>query len=102
MKYSCLEDRVLVKEIKKTELEVTDGGIIDPNLVKKPVAEGLVISVGEGCYARDTGVFMPTRLAKGDKVLYGSSQGLPITIDNGEGKEEVLIMREGDILIVIE
>jgi co-chaperonin GroES (HSP10) len=102
-KYSCLEDRVLIRPIKPKELEVTAGGIVDPNVKPKPVLKGEVISAGQGFTARDTGVFVPTLLSKGDIVLYGSGAGLTIDIDkeDGSGKEEVLIMREGDCFLVI-
>lgn len=101
MQYQPLEDRVVIRPIKEKEQEKTESGII-LDMVKKEVREGEVISIGSGRYANETGVFMPTVLHKGDMVVFGSSTGLPITIDAGEGKEEALIMREGDILILIK
>ncbi len=99
--YECLEDRCLVRPIKKTELETTDSGIVIPDTVKKDVREGIVIACGPGRYAGETGLQIPTILGKGDHVLYGASQGLPIEIMTESGKEEVLIMRESDCLLVI-
>lgn len=99
--YQPLEDRVIVKEIKKTDPETTAGGIIT-DMVKKPTKEGEVVSVGVGRYATETGAFMPTVLHKGDIVLYGAEHGMPIDIPNTEGgKDQCVLMREGDILIFI-
>jgi co-chaperonin GroES (HSP10) len=101
-KYSPLEDRILIKPIKKTEPETTAGGIIT-DTIKKEVAEGLVVSAGQGFTARDTGVFVPTWVKKGDMVLYGVHAGMPIDIPNEEGgKDACLLMREGDILMLIK
>lgn len=100
-KFQPLEDRILVKKKISTELETTEAGIIIPDIAKKEVFEGTVVSVGQGKYAQDTGVFMPTFLSKGDVVLFGASQGLPISVDGENGKEEVLILRESDVLLVI-
>lgn len=99
--FSPLEDRILVKPIKKTELEVTDGGIIIPDSSKKEVAEGYVVAAGPGYTARDTGVFVATVLGKGDLVLYGINQGMEIDIDGENGKESVRILREGDVILLI-
>lgn len=101
LNYEPLEDRVLIRTIKKSEPEVTDGGIIDPNVKQKPVLKGEVISVGPGYTARDTGVFVTTLLAKGDIVLYGATAGMPIDIQTDSGKEEVVLMRESDCLLLI-
>lgn len=103
MKYSPLEDRLLIRPIKQTELQKTEGGIIDPNVKLKPVSKGEVVSVGQGYTARDTGVFVPTVLAKGDLILYGTGAGMEIEIDkeDGTGKETVIIMREGDCFLLI-
>ncbi len=99
--YQCLEDRVLIRPIKKTEPEKTTSGIIT-DMAKKEVLEGEVINVGGGRYAGDSGVFIPTILHSGDIVLYGANQGLHISIENGNGKEDVVVMREGDILLLIK
>lgn len=99
--FSPLEDRCLIRPIKSVTEEKTDSGIVIPETVKKDVLEGEVVAIGQGKYAPENGVFIPTVLAKGDFVLFGASQGLPIMIDSETGKEEVLIMREGDILMLI-
>lgn len=97
-KLTPLEDRILVKPIKKSDIEKTDGGIFIPDVVKKDVSEGEVISVGNGRYAIETGVFIPNYLYPGDKVLFGSQQGMPVDV----GGEELRIMRESDVLLLIE
>ena len=99
--YECLEDRVLIRPIKKTDLIKTDGGIIDPNVRKKAVSEGIVVSVGEGRRANDTGELMATVLHEGDVILYPTNQENYITIETENGKEEVLLMRESDVILVI-
>jgi len=100
-KYQVLEDRLLVRPIKETEIKLTDGGIYDPNVRKKPVAEGIVISIGEGRRANDNGDLMATVLHEGDKILYPTNQETFITIETENGKEEVLLMRESDVIMVI-
>ena len=101
MNYSPLEDRVLIREIKKTEPEKTASGIII-DMAKKEVLEGEVINVGQGRYASETGTFIPTCLNKGDLVLYGKNNGMPITIENGNGKEDVVLMRESEVLLLVK
>lgn len=100
--YQCLEDRVLIKPIVKKEVEKTDGGIL-LGMVKKETAEGLVINVGVGKYAPETGVFIPTVLGEGDIILYGVHAGMPLDVpDEGGKKIEMRIMRESDILLLIK
>lgn len=100
--FSPLEDRLLVRPIKKNEVEKTEGGIIIPDSAKKEVAEGEVFSVGPGRYAYESGVFIPTWLHKGDIVLYGKNQGMPIDIPGEDGKrEEMRLLRESDVLLLI-
>lgn len=96
-----LEDRLLVRPIKKTESEKTAAGIIT-DMKKKEVLEGEVVAIGDGYTARDTGLFIPTLLHKGDIILYGKTAGVPIEIENGNGKEEVLLMRENEVLLLIK
>lgn len=103
MNYQCLEDRLLLRPSKKKD-EKTDGGLIIPDTVKMQTAEGVVVAIGAGCYARETGVFMPTVLAKGDIVLYpgGDRQFLEIPIIHDDGKKEIcLMMRESEVLAKI-
>jgi len=98
--YDCLEDRVLILPIKEEE-RTTTAGLID--LKKRETSRGVVTSVGTGYTARDTGVFVPTVLAKGDIVLYGVGAGLPIDVPNETGEMvEHRIMREGDVLLLIK
>jgi len=102
MKFQPLEDRCLVKPVKETELKTTQGGLYIPTTAKKEVAEGTVVATGPGRYASENGAFIPCMLNKGDKVLYGINQGILIEIDDEDGKkQEVKIMREGDVLLVI-
>ena len=97
-----MEDRCLIKPIKKTESEKTESGLI-LDMKKKETAEGEVVSCGLGTYARETGVFMPSMLAKGDIVLYGVNTGMPIDAPDEDGKiVEMKLMREGDVLAVIK
>jgi len=104
-KVEPLEDRILVRQLKKKEVEKTDGGIIIPDSAKREVAEGIVVAAGQGRYAGDSGVFIPCMLAKGDKILCGAEngkiRGMPVDIEAEEGKEELILMREGDVLILI-
>lgn len=95
-------DRILIRPIKKTEEEKTEGGILVPTTVKKETAEGEVIAAGAGRYASESGVFMPNEIKVGDLVLYGAERGLAIEVDkDGGGKEVCLLMPEGDILGII-
>lgn len=98
---SPLEDRVLVRPFKSTEDEKTEGGLFVPVNVKKDVMRGEVFAAGIGRYAAETGVFMPTMVAKGDIVLFAATQGMDVPIDTENGREEMRIMREGDILILV-
>jgi chaperonin GroES len=95
MKIRPLQDRVLVKRI--AEEEKTKGGIIIPDTAKEKPQEGKVIAVGKG-KANDEGKIIPLQVKVGDKILFGKYSGSEIKIDG----EEHLIMREEDILGVIE
>lgn len=99
--YQPLEDRIIIKPDAVTELEKTDSGIIIPDSAKKEVREGTVISVGPGRYASETGTFIPTCLGKDDRILYGINQGMEISIQTESGRQDVRIMREGDVLLLI-
>lgn len=102
IKYNPLEDRVLIRELKKEGSDKTDGGIIIPDSAKKDVSEGEVQAIGVGRYAPETGTFIPTVLHKGDIVLFGKNQGLSLDIPDENGKkEEMRLMREGDVLLLI-
>ncbi len=95
MKLRPLQDRVLVKRI--AEEEKTKGGIIIPDTAKEKPQEGKIIAVGKG-KVNDEGKLIPLQVKVGDKILFGKYSGSEIKIDG----EEHLIMREEDILGVVE
>jgi chaperonin GroES len=95
MKFRPLHDRVVVRRIDAEEK--TKGGIIIPDTVKEKPQEGEVIAVGPG--ARDeSGKVVPLDLSAGDRVLFGKWSGSEVRIDG----EDLLIMKESDIMGVIE
>jgi len=95
MKIRPLHDRVIVQRI--AEEEVTKGGIIIPDTAKEKPQEGKVIAVGTG-KVLDNGTKVAMDIKAGDKVLFGKYSGTEIKIDG----EEYLMMREDDILGVVE
>ena len=95
MKIGHLQDRVIVKRIE--EEEKTKGGIIIPDTAKEKPQEGKVIAVGKG-KVNDDGKVTPLDVKAGDTILFGKYSGTEVKIDG----EEHLIMREDDILGVIE
>jgi len=95
MKIRPLQDRVIVKRIE--EEEKTKGGIIIPDTAKEKPQEGKVIAVGKG-KVNDDGKLTPLDVKPGDKILFGKYSGTEIKL-NGE---EHLIMREDDILGIVE
>jgi chaperonin GroES len=95
MKIRPLQDRVIVKRLE--EEEKTKGGIIIPDTAKEKPQEGKVIAVGKGKVTED-GKVIPLDVKVGDKILFGKYSGTEIKIDG----EEHLIMREEDILGIIE
>jgi chaperonin GroES len=95
MKIRPLQDRILVKRIE--EEETTAGGIIIPDTAKEKPMEGKVIAVGRGKVSED-GKLMPLHVKKGDRILFSTYAGTEVKI----GGEEHLIMREEDVLGVIE
>jgi chaperonin GroES len=90
-----LQDRIIVKRIN--EEEKTAGGIIIPDTAKEKPQEGKIFAVGRGKVGED-GKVQKLDLKKGDKVLFGKYAGSEITMDG----TEYLIMREDDVLGVIE
>ena len=90
-----LSDRVLVKPLE--EKEVKKGGIIIPDTAKEKPQEGEVVAVGEGKY-RDDGTRQTLDVKVGDRVLFGKYSGSEVKLDD----EELLIMREDEILGVIQ
>ncbi len=95
MKIKPLHDRVIVKRVE--EEETTKGGIIIPDTAKEKPAEGLIVAVGSGKLSED-GTKQALEVKEGDKVLFGKYSGTEIKI-NGE---EHLIMREDEIIAIIE
>ena len=95
MKIRPLQDRVIVKRI--AEEEKTKGGIIIPDTAKEKPMEGKVIAVGKGKVLED-GKIRPLDVKAGDRILFSKYAGTEVKIDG----EEHLIMREDDILGVIE
>ena len=95
MKVKPLNDRVLVKRME--EVQVTKGGILIPDTAKEKPIEGKVIAVGPGKMS-DAGNRMPLQLKEGDRVLFGKYAGTEIKMEG----EEYLMMREEDILAVIQ
>src|SRR5579872_2786897 len=90
---SPLADRVVVKALE--EAEQMRGGLYIPDTAKEKPQQGEVVAVGPGRY--DEGKRVPLEVKVGDKILYGKYSGTEVTIDN----EQVLILRESDILAVI-
>ena len=95
MKIRPLHDRVIVKRIE--EEETTKGGIIIPDTAKEKPVEGEIIAVGSGKVG-DDGKKIPLDVKKGDRILFGKYAGTEIKIDG----EEHLIMREDDIVAIVE
>ncbi|MGB9628975.1 MAG: co-chaperone GroES [Thermodesulfobacteriota bacterium] len=95
MKIRPLQDRVIVKRLE--EEEKTKGGIIIPDTAKEKPQEGKVIAVGKGKVTED-GKVIPLDVKVGDRILFAKYAGTEVKIEG----EEHLIMREEDILGVIE
>jgi len=95
MKVRPLHDRVIVKRVE--EEEKTKGGIIIPDTAKEKPVEGLITAVGDGKVG-DDGKKIAMDVKEGDKVLFGKYAGTEIKIEG----EEYLIMREDDIIAIIE
>jgi len=95
MKIRPLGDRIIVKRIQ--EEEKSKGGIIIPDTAKEKPQQGIVEAVGAG-RKDENGKVIPMDVKKGDKVLFGKYSGNEIKV----GDEELLIMREEEILGIIE
>jgi chaperonin GroES len=95
MKIKPLHDRVVVRRID--EEERTPGGVIIPDTAKEKPMQGEVLAVGPG--ARDeSGKLVPIDVKAGDRVLFGKWSGTEVKIDG----EELLIMKESDVMGVLE
>jgi len=95
MAFKPLHDRVLVRRVESEEK--TAGGLIIPDSAKEKPSEGIVVACGEGA-RKDSGELIPMSIKEGDKILFGKWSGTEVTIDG----EELLIMKESDILGIIE
>ena len=95
MRFRPLHDRVVVRRIEAEEK--TKGGIIIPDTAKEKPQEGEVIAAGPG--ARDeNGKIVPLEVKAGDRILFGKWSGTEVRIDG----EDLLIMKESDIMGVVE
>ena len=88
-----LSDRVVVRAMEETEQ--MRGGLFIPDTAKEKPQQGEIVSVGPGKY--EDGKLVPMTVKVGDKVLYGKYSGTEVTIDD----EQLLILRESDVLAVI-
>ena len=95
MQFRPLHDRVLVRRLD--EEQKTAGGIIIPDTAKEKPMQGEVISVGPGA-RNDKGEVAPLDVKAGDRILFGKWSGTEVKIDG----EELLIMKESDIMGVLE
>ena len=95
MKFRPLHDRVLVRRLESEDK--TAGGIIIPDTAKEKPMEGEVVAVGPGA-RNEQGVLSPLDVKPGDRVLFGKWSGTEVKVDG----QELLIMKESDIMGVIE
>jgi chaperonin GroES len=95
MKFRPLHDRVLVRRVEQDSK--TAGGIIIPDTAQEKPSEGEIVAVGSGARNED-GTVMPLDVKSGDRVLFGKWSGSEVKI-NGE---ELLIMKESDLLGVVD
>jgi len=95
MKFRPLHDRVVVRRLDAEEK--TAGGIIIPDTVKEKPMEGEVVAVGPGA-RNEKGELAPMDVKAGDRILFGKWSGTEVKLDG----EELLIMKESDIMGVIE
>ena len=95
MKFRPLHDRIVLRRI--TPEEKSKGGIIIPDTVKEKPMEGEIIAAGPGA-RDDQGMVVPLAVKAGDRVLFGKWSGTEVKLDG----EELLIMKESDLLGIIE
>jgi len=95
MKFRPLHDRVLIRRVESEEK--TAGGIIIPDTAKEKPMEGEVVAAGPGARG-DDGKLQPMELKAGDRVLFGKWSGTEVKLDN----EELIIMKESDVMGIIE
>jgi chaperonin GroES len=90
-----LHDRVLVRRTESDEK--TAGGLIIPESAKEKPSEGHVVAIGEGA-RKDSGELIDMSVKAGDTILFGKWSGTEVTVDG----EELLMMKESDIMGIIE
>ena len=95
MKIRPLHDRVMVRRVEEDER--SSGGIIIPDTAKEKPMQGKVVAVGAGA-RDDNGKVVPLDVKKGDTILFGKWSGTEVTVKD----EELLIMKESDIMGIIE
>ncbi|MBV8165769.1 MAG: co-chaperone GroES [Alphaproteobacteria bacterium] len=95
MKFRPLHDRVVVRRVDSDEK--TKGGIIIPDTAKEKPMEGEIVAVGPGARSED-GQIHPLDVKAGDRVLFGKWSGTEVKLDG----EELIIMKESDIMGIIE
>ena len=95
MAFKPLHDRVLVRRVEGEEK--TKGGLIIPDTAKEKPAEGEVVAVGEGA-RKDSGELIAPSVKTGDRVLFGKYAGQTVKVEG----DELLVMREEDIMGVVE
>lgn len=95
MKFRPLHDRVLVRRVEQDEK--TSGGIIIPDTAQEKPMEGEIIAAGSGV-RNDDGTITPLDVKAGDRILFGKWSGTEVKIDG----EDLLIMKESDLLGIIE
>ena len=95
MRFRPLHDRVVVRRVDSEEK--TKGGIIIPDTAKEKPMEGEVLSVGAGARSED-GKIHPLDVKAGDRVLFGKWSGTEVKLDD----EELIVMKESDIMGIIE
>jgi chaperonin GroES len=95
MKFRPLQDRVVVRRVESEQK--TTGGIIIPDTAKEKPQEGEVVAVGPGARNED-GERIPMEVKEGDRILFGKWSGTEVKLDG----EEYLIMKESDIMGIVE
>jgi len=95
MKFRPLHDRVVVRRVEQEERSA--GGIIIPDTAKEKPMEGEVIAVGPGA-RNEKGEIVPLDVRPGDRILFGKWSGTEVKMDG----EELLIMKESDVMGIIE
>jgi len=95
MKFRPLHDRVLVRRVESEEKSA--GGIIIPDTAQEKPMEGEIIATGSGTRS-ENGTVTPLDVKKGDRVLFGKWSGTEVKVDG----EELLIMKESDIMCVMD